>query len=224
MLYLLPNLLSEDQGEALLPIGLQKVVQSLDGLIAESEKGGRHFLKRLRPDFRSVPLEVLSKKCDAIDPLLAPLQRGETWGLISDGGLPVLADPGALLVRRLRSLEIPVTTLPGPSSIIYALQLSGLSAQNFTFHGYPPHSENELQELLRTLSKGHTHLWIEAPYRSDAFLHKLLHHLHEKAELSVSWNLTAEDERTRTDSVLKWRLKGEKIGKAPAVFVVRRDG
>ncbi|MCB1110992.1 MAG: SAM-dependent methyltransferase, partial [Chlamydiia bacterium] len=171
--------------------------------------------------FRDIPIRLLNEHTESIDELLGPLQKGETWGLISDAGLPVMADPGARLVRRLRSLNIPVETFPGPSSIVYALQLSGLSAQNFTFHGYPPRQEEALRERLRTLPKDHTHVWIEAPYRSDALLKKFVAHLQDETELSVSWNLTLPNQGVRTGKILKWRQDFPTLGKVPAVFIVR---
>ncbi|MCB1085175.1 MAG: 16S rRNA methyltransferase, partial [Chlamydiia bacterium] len=161
MLYLLPNVLDEEGNSAfLIPEAIKEVVAKLDGIIAESEKGGRKFLKAFHPDFRSVPIILLNEHTTSIDALLSPLQKGERWGLISDAGLPVLADPGAKLVRRLHTLNIPIETFPGPSSIVYALQLSGLPGQRFVFNGYPPRDEKQLLERLRTLPKGETHLFI----------------------------------------------------------------
>jgi 16S rRNA (cytidine1402-2'-O)-methyltransferase len=222
VLYLLPNLLGEELShDPFLPPSIGEVVQKLQGIIAESEKGARRFLKRFTPDFRDIPIRLLNKHTDDIDALLAPLQKGETWGLISDAGLPVMADPGAVIVRRLHSLKIPVETFPGPSSIVYALQLSGLSAQNFTFHGYAPRNDDELKEKLQTLPKDHTHVFIEVPYRSDRLLKNLVNGLQDETDLSVSWDLTLETQGVRTDKILKWKESIPTIGKVPAVFVVR---
>jgi len=222
MLYLLPNLLGEELShESFLPSSVTKATQSLDGLIAESEKGARRYLKRFTKNFREIPILLLNEHTDEIDTLLAPLQKGETWGLISDAGLAALADPGAQLIRRLHSLKIPIETFPGPSSIIYALQLSGLFAQSFTFHGYAPRKEDVLKEKLRTLPKDHTHIFIEAPYRSDKLLNLLVHGLQDETDLSVSWNLTLPNQGVRTDSIKKWKGSIPKLGKVPAVFVIR---
>ncbi len=221
-LYLLPNFLGEGlEPTSFFPHVVGEVVPTLDGLIAESEKGARRFLKQFHPTFREVPILLLNEHTDEIDTLLAPLQKGERWGLISDAGLPVLADPGARLVRRLHSLKIPVHTFPGPSSLVYALQLSGLSAQNFTFHGYPPRDLKALKEKLRTLPKNQTHLFIEAPYRTDKLLQTLIEGLQEETDLSVAWNLTLPTQGVRTDKIAKWKSKGLSLGKVPAVFVIR---
>ena len=220
-LYLLPNVLEESLDHTpFLPPSVGEVAAQLDGIIGESERGARRFLKRFTENFRDIPIVLLNEHTKEIDSLLAPLQRGECWGLVSDAGLPILADPGAALVRRLHSLKIPVHTFPGPSSIIYALQLSGLSAQNFTFHGYPLKDEKALQEKLRTLPKNHTHLFIEAPYRTDKFLKVLIHSLQDEVDLSVSWNLTTPTQGVRTDKIENWKKDIPTLGKVPAVFVV----
>lgn len=222
MLILLPNLLDETLDHSpFLPQSVGEIVSSLDGIIAESERGARRFMKRFTDHFREIPIRLLSEHTNEIDSLLPPLQKGEKWGLLSDAGLPVLADPGALLIRRLHTLKIPIETLPGPSSIVYALQLSGLYAQSFTFHGYPPKDEGKLKEMLRTLPKDHTHLFIEVPYRTDKFLKTLVHNLQDQTDLSIAWNLTLPSQGVRTQRIAQWKETLPTLGKVPAVFVIR---
>ena len=222
MLYLLPNLLDENlDHDPFLPSSVGEVVSSLDGMIAESERAARRYMKRFTDKFRDIPIRLLNEHTQEIDPLIGPLQKGEKWGLISDAGLPVLADPGARLIRRLHTLKVPIETLPGPSSIIYALQLSGLPAQNFTFHGYPPKKEKALKEKLRTLPKDQTHLFIEVPYRTDKLLKNLIYNLQEETDLSVSWNLTLPSQGVRTQKIAQWKKAIPSLGKVPAIFVVR---
>lgn len=222
MLYLLPNLLDESLDHSIfLPSIIGEIVSSLDGMIAESEKGARRFMKRFTDRFRQIPVCLLNEHTGEIDSLISPLQKGENWGLISDGGLPVLADPGARLVRRLHTLKIPIETFPGPSSIVYALQLSGFSAQTFTFHGYSPKDEKVLKEKLRTLPKDHTHLFIEAPYRTDKFLKNLVYGLQDETDLSVAWNLTLPSQGVKTEKIRQWKKELPTLGKVPAVFVIR---
>jgi 16S rRNA (cytidine1402-2'-O)-methyltransferase len=221
MLYLLPNLLDENlDHDPFLPSSVGEVVCSLDGMIAESERATRRYMKRFTDKFRDIPIRLLNKHTQEIDSLIAPLQQGEKWGLISDAGLPVLADPGACLIRRLHTLKVPIETLPGPSSIVYALQLSGLPAQHFTFHGYPPKDEKTLKEKLRTLPKDQTHLFIEAPHRTDKFLKNLIHNLQEETDLSISWNLTLPSQGVKTQKIAQWKKAIPSLGKVPAVFVV----
>lgn len=224
MLYLLPNLLDDELDHTpFLPPSVGEIVPHLDGFIVESEKLGRKFLKRFVDQIQDIPVRVLNEHTtpDEVDLLAAPLQKGEKWGLLSDAGLPVLADPGARLIRRLHGLKIPVHTFPGPSSIIYALQLSGLSAQSFTFHGYLPRKPHDLENFFKYLRSNHTHLCIEAPYRTDKLLKTLLAKLPHDAHLSVSWDLTLPSEGILTQKVSAWKKKVPTLGKVPAVFVFR---
>jgi len=225
-LYLLPNLLDESLDHApFLPPSVAEIVPELDGFIVESEKPGRKFLKRFVKNIQAIPLRTLNEHTtpEEVDLLAAPLQRGERWGLLSDAGLPVIADPGSRLIRRLHGLKIPVHTFPGPSSIIYALQLSGLPAQSFTFHGYLPRKPHEFEEALRKLPNNHTHICIEAPYRTDRLLKMLITELPHNTLLSVSWDLTLPSQGVRIQRVSAWRNNTPILGKVPAVFVFRGE-
>lgn len=227
-LLLLPNLLDEELDHTdFFPSSLDAVVPTLDGLIAESPKGGRRFLKRFTyPEgktFREIPILLLNEHStdDALEELLIPLKRGEKWGLISDAGLPVLADPGARLVKRLHELKITAIAFTGPSSIVYALMLSGLSAQSFSFHGYLPKKPEELRHKLKKLEKeGQTQVFIEAPYRTSKLLQFLLETLDGDTVLCLAWNLTLPAQGVRTQTVREWRKKPlPELHKVPAVFL-----
>ncbi|MCP5492001.1 MAG: SAM-dependent methyltransferase [Chlamydiales bacterium] len=179
-LHLLPNLLAEglDPKSAFVPV-LYDIIPTLDGIIGESERNARRYLKLFRDDFRDVPIELLNEHNKDVRPLLKPLEKGESWGLISDCGLPLLADPGAKLVAGARAKKIDVQVYPGPSSIIQALMLSGFSAQGFTFHGYlprdPTRREQALKALVTSMRKTRlTQVFIEAPYRNNPMRNDLI--------------------------------------------------
>ena len=132
----------------------------LTGLIAESEKEGRRFLRRFAYEegrsFRDIPIEILNEHSTRVDlaSLKHLLKKGGKWGLVADVGLPTLADPGADLVFSCHAEKIPVYPLPGTSSIFYALMLSGFSAQNFAFQGYLPRKERLLWQKKKRDRKG----------------------------------------------------------------------
>lgn len=225
MLYLLPNLLGETVDHTLLlPRGVDLVVAELDGIIAESAKAARAYLKhfQLKKALQEMPVLILNEHTKEADMLLDGAKKGEIWGYVSDAGLPALADPGAELVRLARTFNIPVRALPGPSSIIMALQLSGFSGQQFTFHGYlAREQEIRKKQLLRMQEDGYTHIFIETPYRSHTMLQELISFLKPETKLSVSWDLTLPSEGSKTGSVKWWR--GEQVPdlqKKPAVFLV----
>ncbi len=227
-LYLLPNLLAEEGDLALLPAHLAETVTSLQGLIAESEKGGRAYLKRITGDVRMMPISVLSEHTtrDEMDELMKPLIKGELWGVISDGGLPCLADPGSELVARAQKRGIPVQALVGPSSIILALQLSGMGAQRFAFHGYLPRPLDELKTTILNLEQRSrrekaVQLFIEAPYRNMRLLEALLGALNPNMQLAIACDLTAPTQSVIIKPVSKWRADPlPELNDRPAVFLI----
>ncbi len=228
MLLLFPNLLAEGTLPAdFLPKSVDEAVRSIDGLIAESEKGGRAYLRLFGVAPQNMPIRVLSEhtRPEEIAELIEPLKKGQRWGIVSDGGLPCLADPGAQLVRRARELNIPVQAFVGPSSITMALMLSGLSGQCFAFHGYLEREEEKLSRQIRALEKRslqekETELCIEAPYRSPKLLGQLLANLNDKTLLCVAWDLTGPSEGVITQSVAAWKKKPlPDLTKKPAIFL-----
>lgn len=224
-LYLLPNLLNvEEDHHLLLPAGVDLAVFQIDGLIAENEKEGRRFLKRFSFDrertFRDIPITLFNKHNREVDALLTPLNAGEKWGLVSDAGLPVLADPGYQLVRRAFEFGIKVKAFAGPSAIFMGLMLSGLPAQHFTFHGYPP---KELAPFLKSLKRGCTHLMIEAPFRNDPFMQNLIQLLPDGAELSIACDLAFPTQQVETHKVSSWKKRSwPQLNKRPTLFLVHQ--
>lgn len=224
-LYLLPNLLEETLPiEPFLPISVNTAVASIQGLIAESEKMARRYLRRFlsHDDMAKMPLRVLNEHTKELAELLQPMEKGETWGLISDAGLPCIADPGADLVWLANQKKVAVETFVGPSSIIMALQLSGFNGQNFSFHGYLPREVPELEAKVRELEKRPgTHIWIEAPYRSAKMLDTLQRLLQPKTRLCVAVNVTCPNQRVLSRSLADWKAISFPIEKEPAVFLIQ---
>jgi len=229
-LLLLPNLLgSAAQTHLFLPASVDIAMTTLDGLIAESEGGGRSYLKRFRTKKRAheMPIALLNPKMDAkyLDFLLEPIIEGETWGVVSDSGLPCLADPGSALVLRARQLALPLEAFVGPSSIFLSLMQSGLPGQRFVFHGYiakePENRKKELKAWENSSKKEQeTHIFIEAPYRNLHTLASCLEVLSEKTLLSVACDLTLPTQEIKTGPLFMWK-KGSlpEIAKRPAIFL-----
>jgi 16S rRNA (cytidine1402-2'-O)-methyltransferase len=223
-LLLLPNLLDEElSADLYLPLSVKEAVQSIQGLIAESEKMARRYLRRFlsHDDMAKMPLRVLNEHTKDIHELLEPICNGECWGLISDAGLPCIADPGSDLVWKAHEKSISVETFVGPSSIIMALQLSGFPAQTFSFHGYLPREAVDLEGKIKELEKRKgTHLWIEAPYRSAKMLDVLKKILSPNTKLCVAANLTTKNQRVLSKPVSFWKKSSFNLGKEPAVFAI----
>ncbi len=233
-LVLLPNLLDESLShEAFLPGNINETVNNLDGLIAESEKGGRKFLMRFTYEegktFRDVPIHLLNEHSDTedVDDLVHMLNNGGKWGLISDCGLPCIADPGSQLVARMQQKRAEIEVVPGPSSIIMALMLSGIPSQSFSFNGYLPKKPEQikpaiLQHQKNSSNQKQTQIYIEAPYRSKKTLQYLISYLAPDTELCVAWNLTLKNQGVATKTVGQWKgTHLPDINKTPAVFLFR---
>lgn len=251
-LYLVPNTLDLGSGtdaaalpdiRKVLPLGVIAQAAALRHWVAENAKSTRLFLKRvdavtaLAAPLQEIAIEELPRppkgqrkeapNADAdLKRLLAPALAGHDTGLISEAGLPGVADPGAALVKIAHQLGVRVVPLSGPSSLVLAVAASGLNGQSFAFVGYLPVERAERAQRLHELeqlSRRHnqTQLMIETPYRNAALLSALTEHLNERTWLSVSCGLTLDGGFTRTDTVARWRAKPTSLpDDTPAVFAL----
>ncbi len=210
-LYLLPNSLHEESTWSYTP-------PHIDALIAESDKGGYQYLKRF--GMPKVPVYLLNEHTDKPAELLKISE--ENVGLISDAGLPCLADPGSPLVAAARKKGIAVEAIPGPNSIMMALQLSGFSGQAFTFHGYFPREEKDLSLKIRSLALAMAHLFIETPYRTEKLFKMLLSILQPHDQMCVACELMGPNSFVETHSIQEWKNRSLPSGKPRAVFVIRK--
>lgn len=234
-LILLPNLLGELPDHRLfLPPSVDLAMESIDGLIAESESSGRRYLGRFqtkRPA-REIPIALLNKNTPSedCDFLLEPIRKGELWGLVSDAGLPCIADPGYLLVRRARQLGIPIQIFTGPCSFLMALMLSGLPGQAFSFHGYIPKEsemrDKKIQEFeMLSLRSNATQIFMEAPHRNQHTLESLIKILKDSTYLSVVWDITLPQQGVMTQTIQSWKkIPLPNILKKNVVFLLHGKG
>ncbi len=232
-LYLIPNTLGDGDEAALayvLPAPVRERAGTLASYIGENAKTTRAFLKRVgttRP-IQEIQISELNVNtpAGAIDKLLAPLLAGIDTGLVSEAGVPAVADPGALLVRRAHERGIKVVPLVGPSSILLALMASGLNGQSFAFHGYLPVDANErtkkLRELEQTSRKAkQTQIFIETPYRNKSMLDTLLSTCAPSTLVCVAADLTLPTETILSRAVSDWKKKpGPDLQKRPAIFLL----
>ena len=226
-----------------MPWGTLAVAARLQYWVCENAKSARAYLKRVhevtplcRPlqalHLQELPREV-HKKGDhggTFDarPLLAPAQQGHDVGLVSEAGMPAVADPGSSVVRAAHDLGIEVVPLTGPVSLLLALAASGLNGQNFAFVGYLPQEGAERAQRARELESlalktGQTQLFIETPYRNAAMLQTLLQTLQHNTRLAVCSGLTLSRGVCRSHSVKQWRQQPSPLDNStPAVFALGR--
>lgn len=231
-----------------LPDATLRTAARLTHWIGENAKSTRAYLKRvdaLHPlalplqeqHITELPREVHKKgdhggKGAAVwdaRPLLAPALAGHDMGLVSEAGMPAVADPGSSVVRAAHDLGLRVVPLVGPVSLLLALAASGLNGQNFAFVGYLPQDAAERIQRIRALETlalhhGQTQLFIETPYRNAALLQALLHALQPNTRLAVSSGLTLASADTRSQLVRQWRQQPSAgpDKHTPAVFAIGR--
>lgn len=236
-LFLVPNTLGKrdeaDPLNAVLPAQVQRIAADLDYFVAENAKTARAFLKKVgecsplsRP-IQQIEIRELNVNTpdDALAALLAPVLAGRHAGLLSEAGVPAVADPGANLVRLAHARGVPVRPLVGPSSILLAVMGSGLNGQSFAFNGYLPVDAGERAQRLRELeqwSRRHrqTQVWIETPYRNEALLAALKATCAGTTMLSVAVDLTLPDETIVTQPLSAWRPGQIELHKRPAIFSI----
>jgi 16S rRNA (cytidine1402-2'-O)-methyltransferase len=228
-LYLVPNTLGEEAAEAVIPGPALELARTLNYFIAEEPKSARAFLKRIgfpRP-IQGVRIERLDHHTAPADvlPLLQPVLSGANAGLLSEAGMPAIADPGANLVQLAHRHGVRVVPLVGPSSILLALAASGLNGQRFSFHGYLPVDENALAAALKELERqsrqaGSTEIFIETPYRNERTLAAMLRALNPGTLVSIASDLTLSGQAARTLSVAEWRRAPPALKGKPTVFLL----
>ena len=226
-----------------MPLGTLTVAARLQHWVCENAKSTRAYLQRidkvvpLQGALQSLHIQELPrdvhKKGDHhgnfdARPLLAPALAGNDIGLVSEAGMPAVADPGSSVVRAALELGLQVMPLTGPASILLALAASGLNGQNFAFVGYLPQDATERVQRIRELESlalktGQTQLFIETPYRNAVMLQALLQTLQHNTRLAVSSGLTLDRGICCSDTVKNWRHKASPLDNStPAVFAVGR--
>jgi 16S rRNA (cytidine1402-2'-O)-methyltransferase len=157
--------------------------------------------------------------------IIALLENGISLGVISEAGLPAVADPGSRLVEMAHKKGIDVIPLTGPSSLMLALMASGKNGQSFAFTGYLPIKSDERRARIRELERlsvsgGQSQIMIETPYRNDALMADFLHVCSDNTLLTVAAEITTENSFIRTKSVGAWKKNVPQLNKKPCVFVL----
>jgi 16S rRNA (cytidine1402-2'-O)-methyltransferase len=229
--------------QEVLPQGTLLVAARLQHWVCENAKSARAYLKRVNEiaplvcPVRQLQIQELPhavhKKGDHggnfdARPLLDPALQGHDMGLLSEAGMPAVADPGSSVVRAAHDLGLEVVPLVGPVSILLALAASGLSGQDFAFVGYLPQDAAQRSKRIRELESlalktGQTQLFIETPYRNTALLQALLQTLQHNTRLAVSSGLTLAHARSQSHSVKHWKHEASVLDNAtPSVFAIGR--
>ena len=228
-LYLIPTPLGEGDPARVLPASVLEIIPTLSCFVVEELRTARRFLSAagLKGKIDTLEFHELNEHTDPrqVEPLASLFDNGRNVGLLSEAGLPAVADPGALLVTLCHRHNIEVVPLVGPSSLMMALMASGLNGQSFAFVGYIPAKTEERRAALRSLEKRsasarQTQILIETPYRNDSLLSDMLSCLSGNTRVCVAANLTCEDQFICTRTVAQWKAHPVTIGKRPCVFLI----
>lgn len=233
-LYLIPVPLGTSTLDEILPLSVQERARGLRHFIAENAKTARAFLKLLGTPIpiQEIDIQELDKP-DKEKPakpptqLLRPLLEGIDVGLVSEAGCPAVADPGSEVVALAHQAGIEVVPLVGPSSILLSLMASGLSGQNFSFHGYLPVKEALRQKKIKDLENDsrreqRTQIFIETPYRNRQMFETLLATCAPTTRICIAANLTQENAFVLTLSVRQWKERPPpELNRLPVIFLIQ---
>lgn len=228
-LYLIPTLLGNDEFERSIPSNNLKIIDGIKVFVVENEKSARKFIKTVLPQKKQSELEIHILDKNTSEEELALLVRlfdqNEELGILSEAGLPAVADPGARLVNLAHKKGIQVVPLVGPSSILLALMASGMNGQRFMFHGYLPIDKYERRKAIQKLESESrkndcTQIFMETPYRNNQMLEDLARNCHPSTLICIASNLTMEDEFILTETAKEWAKKKTDFHKKPAIFLL----
>lgn len=228
-LYLIPSPLGENDPAEVIPGPVLKSLEGFRTFVVEEVRTARRYLSKagLRGKIGELEFHELNEHTDeaTIEGYIRLFDGGNDVALISEAGLPAVADPGAQLVALAHRHGIQVVPCVGPSSLMMALMASGLNGQSFAFCGYIPAKTDERRSRLKTLEKvsaqlHQTQILIETPYRNDSLFADILSVCGPSTRVCVACNITMPDAYIKTMKVVQWKKEGLVIGKRPCVFLL----
>lgn len=230
-LYLVPTTLGDTEPLEVLPISVKKTIEPLQNFIVENEKSARRFIKKLTPKKNQSVLNIypLNKYTDPLEyrNYLKVCENGISIALMSEAGLPGIADPGAAIVAMAHSKNIQVVPLVGPSSITLAMMSSGLNGQNFAFNGYLPIEKSERKRKIKQFEnqsgkKQQSQIFIETPYRNDKLFEDFISVLSDNTMICIAADITLPTEFIKTMPVKAWKQQKLNLHKRPAIFIIQK--
>lgn len=232
MLFLIPAYLSEESPIDYFAPSIKEYILKTDYFFVENEKTARKVIKFFAPEKKQSDLKLflLDKYSESNDLKEAQklMKSGQDFGLLSEAGLPCIADPGNLMVKWCHENNIKVIPINGPSSIILALISSGFNGQEFTFHGYLPIDKEQKKKQILFLENqvqksGYSQIFMETPYRNNQLLEDLIKFLNPNTKLCIAANINhPTEEFIKTLKISDWKNKKPELHKIPVVFVLGR--
>lgn len=231
-LFLIPSPLGEYAPEQVIPAPVLEKLREIRRYVVEETRTARRYLSAAglkghigELEFRELNEHTVPEEVESLLDMFSQDGKPVDVGLISEAGLPAVADPGAQLVILCHQHGIQVVPLVGPSSLMLALMASGLNGQSFAFAGYLPAKTDDRRKAIRDLEKRsaqlcQTEIFIETPYRNDSLMADLLATLQPGTKLCIAADITVDGETIMTRTVKGWRSSPFTIGKRPCVFLI----
>ena len=224
---LIPTYLDETNDASFISPIVCDILKNTDYYLAENVRTARRFIGSLKLgiDISQLRFEELSKKSSSGETakILTELISLGDVGVMSEAGLPGLADPGNLAVSWAHKNNVQVVPLPGTSSIQMALISSGFNGQHFTFHGYLPIDKDEQVKKLKHLESevnrsGYTQIFMEAPFRNNQLLQSLYSNCSLKTLLCIAAGISGDKEIIATKTLGEWKSINPDLHKIPTIF------
>ncbi len=228
-IYLIPVTLGGDDFSKVIPEKVISLTRALRYFIVEDIRSARRFLRLIDKTFPindTIFFELNEHTAESdLTEFLEPAMNGNNIGLMSEAGLPGIADPGAKIVYLAHKKNLVISPLSGPSSIIMALISSGLNGQNFTFNGYLPVKPAEraakLRELERKANEGFAQIFMETPYRNQKLVETILSTCQNGTRLCIAIDITLPTETIRTKNISDWKRNPPNVNDKLVVFVMQ---
>jgi 16S rRNA (cytidine1402-2'-O)-methyltransferase len=229
-IYIIPTTIGDVCIGDSIPQRTVEVTHNIRHFIVEDTRTARRYLSKLKMPVKIDELVFLElnehTKPEEISGLLAPALNGNDVGIISDAGVPCVADPGAAVIAYAHSKNIQIVPLVGPSSILLALMAAGMNGQNFAFAGYLPVKEQERNQRIQFLERrskqeNQTQIFIEAPYRNLQLFKSFTSVCNSSTMLCIAANITLADEFIKTLSITDWKKQQPEINKKPCIFILQ---
>jgi 16S rRNA (cytidine1402-2'-O)-methyltransferase len=228
-IYIIPATLG-DSNIDVIPQKTVETIRSIRYFTVEDIRTARRYLSKIKMPVKIDELTFLElnehTKPNEIAELLAPALQGNDIGIISDAGVPCVADPGAAIIDIAHKKNIKVVPLIGPSSILLALMAAGMNGQNFAFAGYLPVKEQQRCQRIQFLEKrskheNQTQIFIETPYRNMQLFKSFISICNPSTQLCIAANITLADEFIKTMTIAEWQKSEPDINKKPCIFILQ---
>jgi len=226
-IYIIPTTISEHVTDVI-PKAVEDILLNVKYIVSERARTTRRYIKELLPNIQISELTILEidkhKPKESLPEFKEWLAKGFDIGIMSESGMPCIADPGNIFVALAHQQNKRVIPLTGPCSIMLALAASGLNGQKFKFHGYLPLKDeplnNKLKMIKGDLKNGETQIFIETPFRNKRIFDQLIRQIPKHIKLTIGMDLTGSEEFVKTKTIEQWKKNKPELQKLPCIFLL----